>query len=678
MNILIPHRWLTDHLETSATPEQIRELVSLAGPTVERIEEVEGDQVYDIEITTNRVDAMSIRGFAREAAVILTHLGHPSRLKPIEEVVSNLSDLKDQLGALTQAELPLPQIKSRSSLNRRTLAIVMDQVELAATPDWMATRLTQVGQNVHDAVIDITNYVTHELGHPCHVFDYDKIMEHGGVLEIVEASAGESFTTLDGLSFTTVGGEVVIKDGRGEIIDLPSIKGTLNTAVSDQTKRVLLFMESIEASKVRFASMTHAIRTTAAQLMEKNLDPNLADDTLHFALTLYQNLCGAKLASPLYDHFPRPVEHQPIALESQEVSRYLGVSLSEQKVTEILSQLSCTVESVDQGSEDGFNLAVTPPTFRGDLAIPADLIEEIARIYGYHNLPSAIMTGPIPTTYPEDFNPSLEHKLKLFLAHLNWQETYNYSMVSQELALESGYHLDEHLKLQNPLTEDRTYLRRSLIPSLAEMIAANPLVRPLRVFELASVYHPTETGQFPDQVIKLSLATTEKLPILKGAVEGLLASVYLSDLEVRELDSPKSPYHQQGSLHSQGSEIGTIAVTKKGLAVAELDLVSLLKIAKRNPAYTPLPKTTPIIEDITITLAEKTQLGPLIETIASLDSLIESVTLKDTYQDNITLTIHYQDPVNNLSSEDVVGVRRKIVSTLQDQYQGQLVGDLKI
>ena len=186
MNILIPHTWLKEHLATDADPKTIQENVSLCGPSIERIYDTEGDKVYDIEVTTNRVDSMSVRGIAREAAVILEQFGISATLKPQQL----LQDLQPEV-----TELPLPKIVNDPDLSKRIICVVLQGVKRNSTPEWMGKRLLQTDQNIHDAAIDITNYVTHELGHPCHAFDYDKLMKTGGEIIISEAKKDEPFST---------------------------------------------------------------------------------------------------------------------------------------------------------------------------------------------------------------------------------------------------------------------------------------------------------------------------------------------------------------------------------------------------------------------------------------------------------------------------------------------------
>jgi phenylalanyl-tRNA synthetase beta chain len=672
MNILIPHTWLLEHLDTKANPQQIQKYLSLCGPSVERIYEIEDDQVYDIEVTTNRVDSMSVRGIAREAAAILPQFEIPASLKKTghRQQPNSIKKYNQAFKDSGAKALPLPKINNNPKLNRRTLCVVLSGVKRNPTPDWMGKRLLQTEMNIHDAVIDITNYITHELGHPCHAFDYDKLMNTGGEINIEEAKKGETFTTLDGESFETVGGEVVFKNGEGTIIDLPSIKGTANTSIDDSTKNVLLLLESITPEKVRFASMTHAIRTTAAQLMEKNVDPHLAESVLLMGAQLYQELCEAKPASQIYDDYPgeKADQKEAIRIQLAKFEQYLGLEIEVETITEILETLGCKV-SISQKE-----LIVTPPTFRPDLNIKADLVEEVARIYGYHRLPSKIMDGEIPLNRPTDYNFKLEDQIKHFLAASSWQEIYAYSMVSEEIALQSGYKLAEQLKLQNPLSEDRVYLRRSLIPSLQEVIAQNPNYDQMSVFEIAKAYHPsakTLKGQaLPEEELLLGMVSTKAYREIRADLENLLSRFYLNDLQIKQTGN------REGELVLQGQKLGKIEVRGKNETAVEIKLAVLVELAKTHPQYQPLSKTNSLLEDMTFTLPAKTAVGEVIEKINGLSELVYQVTLKDVYQQNHTFQIEYLDKQNNLSAEDVKPVRQKIAQLLKKEFSAKLVGNV--
>ena len=661
MNILIPHTWLLEHLDTKADPKTIQEKVSLCGPSIEQIYEREGESIYDIEVTTNRVDSMSVRGIAREAAVILSHFHIPANLKPL--------NIPEPTLEANQHEVPLPVIHNDPQLNRRTMCVVLANVKRTSTPDWMAKRLQQIEMNVHDSVIDITNYITHELGHPCHAFDYDKVMAKGGEIFIVEAQKGEKFMTLDGAEFETVGGEVVFKNGQGEIIDLPSIKGTKNTSIDDSTKNVLLLAESIRADKVRFASMSHAIRTTAAQLMEKNVDPHLAEPVLKMGIELYQSLCGATQASQILDEFSDQSQPKVISTTKQIIDTYLGVSLPNQEIIQILTQLECQVTV--KADDDQTSFQVIPPTFRSDLTIPVDVVEEIARIYGYHKLPSTLMATAIPITRQVGTDFSLEETIKQFLSTLGWQEVYTYSLVSQELAEQSGHPIAEHLKILNPLTEDRVYLRRSLIPSLLEILDQNPLETALSVFEIANVYHP-QPETVPVHELHLCLVSNQALRLIKGDLEALFDKLYLSKFEYHQNhDTEAEIWAYQ---HTQKIKLGSITRQSDHRYALDIVMSSLLEGVNKHPQYQPIPKTAMLSEDYTFTLPEKTQVGELIQAMKEVSPFIIQIELKDIYHQNYSFALTFLDPDKNITAEEVVPIRKKLVELLRVKYQAELVG----
>ena len=676
MNILIPNNWLLEHLETDIAPEKLQASVSLCGPSIERIYDKEGEKVYDIEVTTNRVDAMSVRGIAREAAVILQQFGIPAQLKP--------NNLPETLAPKPGEELlPLPKISNDPQLSKRLICVVLKGVKRNPTPDWMGKRLLQTDQNVHDSVIDITNYITHELGHPCHAFDYDKLMKTGGEINVVAAKKGEKFKTLDGNEFTTVGGEVVFKNGVGEIIDLPSIKGTANTSIDDTTKNVLLLLESITAEKVRFASMTHAIRTVAAQLMEKNVDPNLAKAVLIRGVQLYTELCDATIASEIFDDFPGNQPLGPVQIKLQTIHDYLGATATGEKVistTEIISileQLECEVELLTEkvdskatsATQTEQTLIVQPPTFRPDLNIPADIVEEIARIYGYHKLPSKIMDTRIPIKRQPGVNFTIENKIKKFLANIGLQEIYSYSMVSAAIAQKTD-DLEKHLQLQNPLTDDRVYLRKSLIPSLEEIIDQNTQTTDLSVFEIANVYLKKTKG-LPTEELRLAIVSTKSYREVKGILESLLDQFFTTQISVTQHSDNTGTL--LATLEEKTIELGTVQILETGRVAIELVFSQLLVVCRTHPTYKPAPKTAVVTEDLTFTLPKKIRVGELIKVIKQVSTLVTNVELKDIYKLNYSFSITYHDPKRNLSSENLKPVRKKIVETLE-KHQAILVG----
>lgn len=656
MNIAVPYLWLCDHLETSVSPEDMQRLLSLSGPSIERIEEKHGDKVFDIEVTTNRMDMASVRGVAREGASILSHAGKTSTLKHLQQYKPKKREVT------TEAKKFPIIIKNDPKLCSRITCVILN-VNIGQSPTWLKTRLEQVGIRSLNNVIDVTNYVMTELGQPTHAFDADLV---GKKLVIRESKKGEKLTTLDGKTHTLQRGDIVADNGKGELIDLIGIMGTANSVVNNNTRRILFFIEHADPKRIRKTSMRLAIRTNAAQLNEKMIDPNLVMDTLLRGITLFQEVAGAKLESPILDIYPKPIAEQVIMLPLALVRRYLGIDIPANTQAQILKSLGCKVVSEKTG------FSVTIPTFRPDLEIPVDLVEEIARIYGYHNLPSELMDTRIPTHYPEDTNFTMEYGVKQFLATLGWQEVYTYSAVSKILADQSGYSAKEHVKLQNPLNDDHVYLRRSLVPSHEEIIEHNRQVLPLSIFELANVYIP-RTRDLPEESLRLTLTSTLSYRIVKGHVEALLRHLYIPANTVE--------YKQNGDRHAEilvkGTYVGTLIVEKNGHVVAEFVWKALLAMAKSYPFYQPISQFSPIIEDMTFTLPANTQIGKVTETLKKLDGRIQSVEMKDIFHQNVTFTIVYHAAGIQLTTEDIEPVRKKIAFHLQNTYKAKHIGRLE-
>ncbi len=651
MNILIPHHWLLEHLETKATPEQIQKYLSLCGPSVERINNVNGEPVYDIEVTTNRVDCMSVRGIAREATAILPEFGVKAFLKPLK-----LPNVPETISGLDL------NIINDNSLHNRILAIKIGNTTLSPSPKWVQDRLEQVGQRPLNNAVDITNYVMWELGNPMHVFDYDRLT-HKTII-VREAKKGEKVITLDGKTHILRGGEIVYDDGTGTIIDVPGIMGTQNTVVTGNTKNILLWTENSAADKIRFASMAHGIRTQAAILNEKNLDPKLAHEAMLHSIELMQQLTVGNIASQLVDIYPAKTALQPIEVSQEIINTYLGVNIQPKRITRILENLGCSTSYKLQAT----SYTVTPPSWRtADLQIPQDIIEEVARIYGYHNLPSVLMPTPIPNNPPNE-NFHLEHAIKQWLADWGLTEVYTFSLVSKALAEQSGYSLQEHLRLKNSLTDEWVYLRRSLIPSHFEVISQNKSQNQISIFEMSNVYIPSakHSTSLPTEELHLTITTTSSYRHLKGILDALSAKLHLREYEITPGKKIICDSTTLGEVHHLNSHIFT----------ADILVTPLITQASLHPLYVPVIDHPPIIEDLTFTIPHKTPIGPIISASQSVSPLIESVNLKDIYEQNHTFTITYRHPDKSLTDQEVAPIRKLIVTTLEKTFSAKLVGKI--
>ncbi len=672
MNILLPHSWLIEHLDTNATPSEMKEFLSLCGPSVERMEKVHDDVVYEIEVTSNRVDMASVIGIAREAAAILPRFGKRATTKKIS--IPQIQPPQDIL--------PL-EIVDPDHLCDRLLAIVFDNMQVAPAPEYMKDRLEKSGVRSLNTLIDITNYVMLELGHPCHVFDYDRIKTAKLILR--KAKKGEKLITLDRKTCELTPEDVVIDDGTGRIIDLPGIMGTENSVVTSETRRAVLFIESNNPSAIRKTSMRLGLRTLAATMNEKHPDPEGAKTTILRACELFQKHAHASVKSTLIDLYPGKTAITPISTTVQFINSRLGITLELSEIVRILQSLSFDVTVQNDV------VHATPPSFRQfDVKIEEDIVEEVARIYGYHNLPSRIMDGPIPVVArPTDLIK--EEKIKNILKYWGYTETYHYSFVSKELLTKAELKPQDHLKLANPLTTEIEYMRISLLPSLIETTVKNLHVREsLQLFELSKVYVP-QKNSLPCEISELAVVSTDDFFHVKGIVEGIFQELGITDFheEIFTLALVKNRvdshfYHPQQSLVllHKNEVIGIIGKlhptvktqfnSKKDLYIASIDLSRLFKLKPTPKKYTTIPQFPAVIEDITITRPAKSYIGPIIESIYKQSTLVSHVEVVSNYKETTTLRISYVDTTKNLKTEDIGEVRKKIVDTLSNTYHSTI------
>lgn len=665
MNILIPDSWLRDFLKTNAKPADIARCLSLCGPSIERTEKIGADYMYEVEVTTNRVDTLSVYGVAREAAAILPEFGFSARLVSLPK------------STVKQPSLPLDiKITNDPSLCRRILAIKLTNVKLGPSPSWLQKRLELVGQRPLNNIVDITNYIMWETGHPMHAFDYNRLVNKKIIVRL--AKKGESFTTLDSKKFTTVGGEIIFDDGTGEIIDLPGIMGTANTVVTGKTHNVLLFIENSHPAKIRFASMTHAIRSQAAVINEKDPDQQLAITAMERGIALALKVTQGRVGSKLMDIYPQKPKSVSVTLSEEKLTKYIGTKVATNRVLRILSALGFVARH-KRGQ-----FIVTPPSWRGsDITIPEDVIEEIARIYGYHNIGIKLPDTEPPAVIP-DKTFAWEEEIKISLRDWGYTETYTYSMVSKNLALESGLSLEDHLKIQNPLSDDWVYLRRSLIPSLTQVIKDNQQ-EDVSVFELQNVYHPQGKGKLPQETLHLTLITSKSYRELKGTIEALHDKLFIEEVSfdpVKNLPAQAGPPktfvpEKTAAIRSGATLLGYVGLTRTPhLFGCELYVKPLLKAASTHPRYIPVVTTPPIIEDYTFKLPAKTPVGHVIDDILATSKLIEKVSLKAIFKQNYTFTVSFRDPQKSLSDKAIAPIRQKIVVNLAKHFSAKLLGKL--
>jgi len=674
MNILILDSWLKEHLKTKANVKQIGEYLSLCSQSVEKIDKVGNDWLYNIEITTNRPDCLSVYGLARELAVILPRFNLPAKLLPLET--------KYELSKGNE-ELPLEVKITKPSLCPRFTALIFDKVVIKPSPKIVQERLEKSGIRAINNVVDISNYLMLELGQPMHTFDYDKIKDHKMILR--ESAGGEKITTLDEQVRPLPDGTIIIEDGGGRIIDLCGIMGGDNSQVYDKTKRVLLFVQTYDPVKIRQACQKLAFRTDAASRFEKGVDPEGVMVAIKRAVEMFVENCEAKIASNLIDIYPNPPKTKTVDLKFNHLQKIMGVEIPQKEVISILESLGFKIIS----SSKEIIHCLVPHWRYSDINLPEDLIEEIARIYGYHHLPSNLL----PNLVTEEGKDNLfewTDLAKEALKFWGFTETINYSMVSEQLLKNWEIKPEDCLRIANPLSDEWIYLRTSLIPSLLEVVNKNKKAKS-KIFEMGNIYLPQSKEQLPEENLMLSgLLVDENFAHLKGFVESLLEEIGLVDYKINPYELQKTFYgkifydHRRAEVTLGKTSLVIFGEIKKSILerleikqrilVFDFDFNELVKYANHHKRYLPIPKYPPIIEDLSFVVPGKTYVGKIMEMIKIVNPIIQSVDLIDSYEQTRTFRVAYQDPSKTLTDKEVETIRKKIIESLKNKFRLKLKG----
>lgn len=643
MNIKILDSWLREYLKTKAKPSKIAEMLSLTSVSVEKYEKYgNNDYLYDIEITTNRPDLMSVVGIAREAAAMLPQFNIKAEFVP-----PKLEKPKP-----VKKSLPI-NIKNNPRLVNRVIAVVLE-INLKQSPGYIKERLEASGIRSLNNLIDITNYIMREIGHPTHVFDYDRLTTRK--LIIRESDKGEKVVTLDGKEHTLLGGDIVADNGEGEIIDLLGVMGTANSVITDKTKRIVLFIDNNEPYRIRKTSMSLAVRTEAAVLNEKGVDPELGMKAILRGIYFYEKTADAKLLSNIIDIYPNIPKVKKILINTDKINRLIGIEIPVKTSVEILKRLGFEV------NVQGKNLNLIVPSWRNnDIEIEEDVIEEIARIYGFYKLPNVLPPLTKVDTYHQTYDPFYwEKRVKNALKYWGFTEIYTYSMVS-EILLEGP--VEEALTLANPLSEDMVYLRKTLVPSLLSVVRANPNRDDIRIFELANVYLPKE-GDLPNETLRLSgIIKKEKVSFheVKGIIEAVLSDLGIQNIVFKDRKSGGTG----AEIYCNNDCFGEIEILNENIIDFELNFETILKYANLKISYKPIAKYPPIIEDVSLIVNPNINYENIVKLIKEKSKLVADISLIDIYDNKRTFRIRYQHPEKNLTTEEVAKERQKIYSSLE-------------
>ncbi|MGC8874952.1 MAG: phenylalanine--tRNA ligase subunit beta, partial [Chloroflexia bacterium] len=641
-----------------------------------------GDIVLDIDLTPNLGRCLSMIGVAREVAALLG--------KPLRVPTPSPQEAGAPIAGQVTVEILDPDLCPRYSA-----AIVRD-VRMGPSPLWMQQRLLLAGMRPINVVVDVTNYVMLEWGQPLHAFDYERLRPKPGTggppaIVVRRGRPGERMTTLDGIERTLGPERLLICDGEGPVA-LAGVMGGLESEVTDATRHVLLESAHFDPICIRRTAKALHLDSEASFRFERGVDPEGTIWALRRACELLEELAGGVTAQGVVDVYPRPWQPRTLFLPAREVERILGIEMTAEEVAGLLRPLGfgCSVE--------GGAVRVDVPSFRLDVSIPADLIEEVARMYGYDRIPATLLRDVLP---PQRGNPllELEERVRDILAGCGLDEVITYSLtnlrsIARLTPGEPEVDGSRYLRLSNPLTPEREYLRQTLMNSLLEALALNLRhTERVAIFEIGRVYLPREGQDTPEEPPMVGMVLcgprepqswlrkeAGELDFfdLKGAVETLLERLGVEDARFEPSDHPTFQAGRQAWLILGEERAGVFGeidprvreqfdLPARRVALAELRLLPLLEHTVRR-RFRPLSRFPAILQDIAVLVDEGVPAARVAEVIRRAGGeWLREVALFDVYRGSplpegkvsLAYRLTFQAMERVLREEEVNRIREK-------------------
>lgn len=681
--MIVSWNWLGQYTELAMSLDELTERLTLTGLNLEGVEERKSPQDWaiDLEVTSNRPDCLGHIGVAREVAVLWEQeLKQPdpqpaAKGKAVSSVASVSSDCPE--------------------LCPRYTARVIKGVKIGPSPDWLAERLRSIGVAVINNVVDITNFVLFECGQPLHAFDHAKLKE--GKIIVRRARAGEEFIAIDHKTYALSGEEVVIADAERPVA-LGGVMGGFDTEVTEATIDVLIEAADFAPLAVRGAARRHHLHSPSSYRFERGVDPEGIDWASRRCCELILELAGGELCEGVIDLGEPIEEREPVSLRYAQIPRLLGVDIPADQAIKILTDLGC--EEVEANTAE---VVVRPPSWRADLTREADLLEEVARIYGYDKIPEDVGVRMAPSTRGRE--EIVTDRVRHLLTSAGFDEALTLSSVEPE-QVDAFRPWGNTTRESAPLLTATSVLRRanslrqSLVPSLLTCRRTNETISnpTIELFEIAKVYLPRE-GQLPDEKRVVAATSGGGFLEVKGVVEGLVALLAPgTKLGVEEtshelldparscafaLDGPSLGTQRLGVL-GEVSQAGLDRFELRGATtVMELDLAPLVSAARLVRTAGELSSFPPVTRDLNIVLDESVRWSEVERIVrAQGGDILESVTFQDdSYRDaqqlgsgkkSVLFTIQLRKPDGTLTSEEADGVRDQIVTALTKELGGKL------
>lgn len=627
------------------------------------------DVVVEYEVTSNRVDCFSIIGIAREAAATFRKPFILPEIKP----TGNSENVQDMISV---------EIKDKD-LCKRYVGRVVKNIKMGPSPEWMQRRLAACGIRPINNIVDITNYVMEEYGQPMHAYDLDTIA--GNKIVVRRANEGETFTTLDGQERNLDPSMLMICDAE-KAIGIAGIMGGDNSKITDDVKTMLFEAACFDGTNIRLSGKKLGMRTDAQAKFEKGLDPNTAKLAIDRACELIEELGAGEVVGGYVDEYENVNEPVKVGYDPEKINKLLGTDISEEEMVGYFKMIDFEVDEA--------NKELTIPTWRQDIHCLADVAEEVARFYGYDNIPTTLPKGSA--------NGSLSYKLRIENIARNMAEQFGFSeamtysfespKVFEKLRIDQNDSLRDVIVISNPLGEDYSIMRTSTLNGMLTSLATNYNRRnkDVRLYEIANIYIPKvlPLTELPDERTQFTLGMFGAGDFfdLKGIVEEFLEKVGLKGLETYDPASKKPFLHpgRQANIIYDGTVIGYLGEVHPEVSetygigervyIANIDMPEIVARANFDLKYKGIAKYPAVTRDISMVMEKSIMVGQVEEVIRKCGGkLLEECKLFDVYEGSqikegyksVAYSISFRASDRTLADQDVNTIMDKILKNLE-------------
>lgn len=704
--MIVSWNWLNDFIPLKVTPAELVQRLMMAGLNHEGTEQLGNDWAIDLEVTSNRPDCLGHIGIAREAAVLLNlqlKYGDAdlARIrKPPAEGDEPRPDeparIAEDLRIYTSIDVACPDLCPRYN------ARVIRGVKVGPSPTQMAVRLVTVGQPVVNNIVDITNYVQMECGQPLHAFDFQKL---GGRKIIVRrAKAGEQFQAIDHKTYALDPEMCVIADAK-QAVAIAGVMGGADSEVSPQTTDVLIEAAQFAPLSIRSTARKLKLHSTSSYRFERGTDPEMVDWASRRACELILKHCGGELIEGVIDVGPPRPKRAAITLRLDQLKRIIGIDVPPDAVRRILVALGCHEEAANSSQ-----VIVVPPSWRRDLSREIDLVEEVARVHGYDQIPEDVSVPMVASHKPE--SDRIQAKVRQVMTAGGFDEALTASVIPERWSAAFSPWTDaEPLVANTPMLEGADRLRRSLVPSLLDVRRINEsLSNPtIELFETARVYFPHSSPHAPREVgdsrsesptllpreqPTLAAVSGESFLQAKSVVEALLAALHIEQpLELADFRHELLAADRASELKLGGQRLGFLgevspagqkAFSLRGPAtVFEIDLAALSQHARLSTTYAPQSPYPTITRDLNLIVAESVRWADLAATVrAAAGPTLERLQYLDTYRNpekdgpdtkRLTFSLTLRAADRTLTGPEADAIATAVVAACQAKHAAKLL-----